>query len=68
MENESKCFTNVSIIFSKILVDHDLRKQIKILLKPFLFSIRVFNLIKLIAILQVKAGKTEIKESYVSIT
>ena len=44
--------------------DHDLRKEIKILVEPFSFSILVFSMLKLLAILQVKAGKTMIKESH----
>lgn len=44
--------------------DHDLRKKIKILVEPFLFSILVFNMVNLLAILQVNAGKTMIKESH----
>ena len=37
--------------------DHDLRKQIKTLVKPFLFSIIVFDMMKLVAIFQDKASK-----------
>ena len=48
------------------LCDHDRRKVINILVKTFLFSIIVFNMIKLLAIRQVKVGKTMIKESYKS--
>ena len=48
--------------------DHDLRKEIKILVKLFLVSIIVFNMINLLAILLVKVGKTMIKESYSDLT
>ena len=71
MENENKRFTNISIFFSKIMVTehsvcyHDLRKVIKLLVKPFWFSIIIFHMMmKLLAIFQVKTGKTLIKESY----
>ena len=63
-----------SIFFSETMVteygvcDHDLRKEIKILVKLFLFSIIVFNTMNLLAILEVKVGKTVIKESYRDIT
>ena len=44
--------------------DHDLRKEIKIIVKMvFLFFIKLFRMMQLLAILQVKAGKTMIKES-----
>ena len=47
--------------------DHDLRKEIKILVKNLiLLSIVVFNMVKLLGTLQVKAGKAMIKESYSS--
>ena len=72
-ENES--LTNISIFFffSEIVVpehaicEHDLRKEIK-LVKTFLFSIIVFNMMKLAATLQFKAGKTMIKESHRGLT
>ena len=57
-------------IFYEIMVaehgvyDHDLRKKIKILVEPFLFTILVFNMVNHLAILQVNAGKTMIKESH----
>ena len=58
-----------NFFFSDILVaehgiyDHDLRKKVKILVKIlFLFSVLVFNMINLLVILQVKVGKTVIKE------
>ena len=53
MENENKSSTNISIFFFEIMVaehgacNHDLRKDIKILVRPFLFSIKVFNIMKL---------------------
>ena len=65
--------TNVLLIFRffyEITVaehdacDHDLRKEIKILVERFSFSILVFSMLKPLAILQVKAGKTMIKESH----
>ena len=43
--------------------DHDLKNEIEILVKLLLsFSAIVFNITKLLAVLQVKAGKTMIKE------
>ena len=63
MKGESKSFANVSIFFSESMVvehdicDHDLRKEIKILIKLlFLFSKIVYNIMKLLAKVQVKAG------------
>ena len=73
MNNENKTFTKV-FFFSETMVteygvcDHDLRKEIKILVKLFLLSIIVFNTMNLLAILEVKVGKTMIKESYRDIT
>ena len=61
-------------LFSEIIVaqhdtcDHYLKKMIKILVKHVLFSIIVFNMMKLLPILQVKASKTMIKESYRGLT
>ena len=54
LENENKSYTNISI-FSEIIVAngvccHDLWEVIKILVKTFLFSIIVFNKMKLLAI------------------
>ena len=54
----------IFIFFSGMVVaehgvgDHHLRKGIKILVKFFLFSIIVFTMMKPLAELQVKAGKT----------
>ena len=42
--------------------DHNLRKEIKILITHFLFFILVSKMMKLLAIAHVKAGKTIIKE------
>ena len=73
MENRSRIFTNILIFFLDIMVpihslcDHDLRKEIKIFIKIWvLFSIRLFNTVKLLAILQIKASKTIIKEFYIT--
>ena len=44
--------------------NHDLKKEIKILVKSFLLFIKVFNIMKLLSILPVKEGKTMIEESY----
>ena len=68
IENESKSFTNISTFFEIMVVehgvcDHDLRKVIKILVKTFLFFIIEFDMMKFLAIIQVKAVKTMIKES-----
>ena len=49
------------------ICEHDLRKEIK-LVKTFLFSIIVFNMMKLAATLQFKAGKTMIKELHRGLT
>ena len=46
------------------IIDHDLRKEIKILNKLFLLSTIVFSMTKLLRTLQVKAYKTVIKESH----
>ena len=54
----------IVIFFSEMVVaehgvcDHDLRKGIKILAKLFLLSIIVFTMMKPLAELPVKAGKT----------
>ena len=46
------------------IYDHDLKKEIKILVKLlFLLSIIEFNMMKLLAVLQVKTGKFVMKES-----
>ena len=45
------------------IYDHDIKKEIKILVKLlYLFSIIQFNMMELLAIIQVKAGKFVIKE------
>ena len=60
MENKTiflLIFRSSEIIIAEYGVcDHDLRKEIKILVKPFLFSIILYNM-KLLAILQVKQVK-----------
>ena len=64
MENKNIIFT-VSIFFAEIIVkaDHsDLKKKIEILVKDLFWSSTIaFNMIKFLAILQVKARKTMIK-------
>ena len=64
IENKNIIFT-VSIFFAEIIVkadhsDSDLKKKIEILVKLLFWSI-AFNMIKFLAILQVKARKTMIK-------
>ena len=72
-DNKNKSFTN-ALIFFKIMVpenavcDHDFKKENKILLKTFLFSIIAFNMMKLLAITRIKAAKTMFKESYRDLT
>lgn len=64
MENENKSFANILNFFSEIMIvenvvcDHDFTKDIKVL---FWFSIIVFNMMKLLAILHAKAGKTVVR-------
>ena len=67
MENNLLTFP----FFSKFMVleqgicDHDLRKEIKILVEILLlFSVVVFNMMNLLAILQFKGDKVTIKESH----
>ena len=62
-----KSLTNISIIYEiivakHVICNHELRKEIKIVQKTFLFSIIVFKMMRLLAIRQVKAGKTMTKE------
>lgn len=62
-----KSLTNISIIdeiivAKHVICDHELRKEIKIVQKTFLFSIIVIKMMRLLAIRQVKAGKTMTKE------
>ena len=66
MENENENFTNSSIfseikVVDHIISDHDLKKEIKIIVQLFFscFGL-VFNIMKLLA--KVKAGKTMTKE------
>ena len=74
IENEHKSFTNILIFFSEIMVakhgvcGHDFRKEIKILVQTFFLSIIVFNMMQNLPMLQVKAGKPMIKESYRGLT
>ena len=73
MENENKSFTNISFFSELMVAEHcachyNLRKTVKVLAKPFLFSTIVFNMMRFLAIHQFKAGKTIIKESYRSLT
>lgn len=66
-----QCFANISFFFwnrSRKTWCYDLRKDNKVLVKPVLFAIIAFNMMKLPIILQIKAGKTMIKESYRGIT
>ena len=66
IENKNIIFT-VSIFFAEIIVkadhsDSDLKKKIEILVKLLFWSSAIaFNMIKFLAILQVKARKTMIK-------
>ena len=63
IENENKGFTNISIfLVAKYGInDHDHRKEINVLVNlSSLFYIVVFNIMKLLALLQVKAGKSMI--------
>ena len=64
IENKNIIFT-VSLFFAEIIVkadhsDSGLKKKIEILVKLLFWSI-AFNMIKFLAILQVKARKTMIK-------
>ena len=54
-------------VVENVIIDHDLRKKIKILVKTFLsFIVFEFNMMKLLVVIQVKAGETMIKESHFS--
>ena len=72
-DNKNEGFTN-ALIFFKIMVpehavcDHDFKKENKILIKPFLFSNIAFNMMKLLAIICIKAAKAMFKESYRDLT
>ena len=72
-DNKNEGFTN-ALIFFKIMVpehavcDHDFKKENKILKKTFLFSIITFNMMKLLAIIHIKAAKTVFKESHRDLT
>ena len=51
------------MVAEHVVYDHNLREEIKIFGKTFLFPIIVYNM-KLVAILQVKADDTMLKESH----
>ena len=68
LENSEKHFPYTSILFYQIMVaehgtyDYDLMKEIKVIVKLLLlFSFIVLTMIKVVVIIQVKAGNTMIK-------
>ena len=65
VKNANTSFFSDAMVAKHSIYDHDLRKEIKILVKLlFLFYIIQFNMMKHLAIIQVKAGKFVIKESH----
>ena len=56
--------TSSFIVLNAMMENEDIFLRSGKGLKTFLFSIKVFNMMRLPSILQVKAGKTKIKKSY----
>lgn len=69
MENWNKRFANILIHFLKswsqiMICNHDLRNEIEVLVKHlFSFPVAIFNMMKLLAILEDEAGKTLINSN-----